>query len=165
LIAAPQLSREEGLFDVGGRLQVEDVQFVKEAAEGLRSALLSEAELLYPDYPDAPKRRVQPGEFVVFDPSEGVELSRLRIEQGPPSLRLKVSGRVSKAVVGAPDVGASTDGQGGRWVDGRLSAYEQLRYGTMWNLIGVVAVWGLGTTWACYEAWVKLSARGRARRG
>lgn len=145
LAVTPAGSSTDELFN-GQAIAIEDIELYEQVLDGIRkTSLLAPGKLHYPGFKIDPVELAE-GELVGFGELGLFRLERLALDAENRGLNLRLDGVVGKAV--------TTDEAFP--VDRRLSVFQRFQYSSLWNLIAVVAVWALSTTWVGYELWKKI---------
>lgn len=145
LVATPAGSSTDELFS-GRAIPLDGLELYEQGLEGVRqTSLLAPGELHYPGFEIDPVEVAQ-DELVGFGDLGLFRLEELTLDPENRGLKLRLDGVVGKAL--------TTDEAFP--VDRRLSVFQRFQYSSLWNLIAVVAVWTLSTTWAGYELWKKI---------
>jgi hypothetical protein len=155
LVVRPTPDAALGFFDDARPKPVDSVRFVDEAFGAITSSSVADGTLIYPDYPQVPSLRLAANEFVSLRETNEMMLRSLQLDAQVQAVRVVLDGNFAQGSVGAADTGAAAE-RLVRAVDPRLTVYEVIRHGPRWNLLAIVVVWAMGTTWSAYERWKSL---------
>jgi hypothetical protein len=123
---------------LGVRVPVSEVEFLRQDAGQSRTALVASGKLVYPGYPDIAAVVLESDDFIEVDELKEATLSRLMLDPDRGRMELQLEGKVGRLVVNAK-------------TDHRLTLFDRLWHGPRMTVLFAILAWAFSVSMGAYK--------------